>query len=620
MSKTIIISEDVLKSGVLDEIVETNQLPDAILQDVLVNKTPLSNNPAIPDDVGLEKLVLLSYKHSLQKDIPNGKIEKAKDAISKIVKETQEIERPIRNNLEQLICEKVVNLLNVPSEAVDFSLTLEDEISQSETMIPFGPNEAVASPYYYTDIAQQKTLVDEASKRKMINVLVAGAAQYYTKRILDESAAELDEFNGRLYDLYCDYLAINEHLLFCDKEINITEENKGLVGTSIVELGNDDTKNRLVAKGTTFPILVYETIKGFLEMCVAHGLPEDRRLADEVLSISDYLSAEPWNMRLGTAVWSYFNRAANNAPANTLPYVLMKISKLDTEKFSNLMKGVFQVTPQASMVLERVVKYAIKKNEHAEFNKKMDTLSNSLVVINDDEKLLNENVTDIVYHFTCSWPGIVHNDCFYFRCNDSPFPSKSNPKDYPYYMSVTRSKNSRIGYALKFEGASQPLARLMIDGRMINQSNLFRGSPFNFFYDAEWNGSESPSPKQHYHNFLNGNKRDSYPTAGYDIFSHDRIERDNKKYSSPDRDEFDASFRVQSEDRIYTKVQRLDDFHKYVLRMDILLNGRSRLAILTALKKMPGIDVWKDKIYFYEEVRDFDMQNDKGVPCARLIN
>ena len=124
-------------------------------------------------------------------------------------------------------------------------------------------------------------------------------------------------------------------------------------------------------------------------MCVAHGLPEDNDLADEVLSVSDYISAEPWNMRLGTSVWAYFKAAAKDAPAETLPYILMKVSKLTTDKFNALMQLIFHKSPKAIHILHRVSERAEDRLERDDFDKKMDTLSNSFVVINDDEKLLN---------------------------------------------------------------------------------------------------------------------------------------------------------------------------------------------------------------------------------------
>lgn len=381
MPKTIIIDKSVIDSGVLNEAIEINQLPS-----FLRVENPFTGNRCLPSDGFIEHEMLEAFKSITTSEVVrNGYA--TENSISETEKQCQEIENPMRNNLEQLITQTVTNFFGIPGDKIDFSVELVDSIDQSNTKVPFGPDEN--TPMTFDSIDTYGVLNDEVSKRVMQNALIAGASLAYARLLLSDVVGMLDEINPKLFDLYNDYFDINNYLLYTN-DSQITEENKQETGEVIVTLGNDERKNQLEAKGTIFPVLLYETIKGFFEIFTSHGLPEDEALATAVMSKSDYLLAEPWYMRLGPQIWGHFSSALRDIGyykrPELLPYVLMKLSQLSAQKYNRLIQEILTDTERSRKVLNRVCEYAEAKHEKQGFNDRLMTNRSRMAFMIDDEK------------------------------------------------------------------------------------------------------------------------------------------------------------------------------------------------------------------------------------------
>ena len=384
MPKTIIINDTIINKGILNEAIEFSQLPKHIRIDVLRNKTPLSNNLCFPYENYLERALSLTYGQVVNSETDNITLS---NKISKIKRDCQKIEEPFKNNLEILASNCVSDIFQIPADKIDFSVTLVDGIDQSKTDIPFGPNEEM--PDNLVSIDDFDIISKEVSKRKIINCLNAGAARYFSNILLCDLISNLDEINPHLYDLYVDYLKIGDTLLFITPE-DLSEHNKKLTGKVIVTLGNDERKNQLEAEGVILPVLLYETIKGFFEIFTSHGIPSDPQIAEAVVSKCDYLLAEPWYMRVGPFIWNAFNNILKDIKYNKrpelLPYILMKISQLEADKFIRLMKEILGGTQKAKRVMGRICEYAEKRLEKDNF---YDKLSNQN---KQNDFLLNDSI------------------------------------------------------------------------------------------------------------------------------------------------------------------------------------------------------------------------------------
>ena len=386
MPKTIIINDSIINKGILNEVIEFNQLPKHLRIQILRNKTPLSDNDCFPYENYLEKALASSYDHLSNNDIIKGK-NITPNEISKIEKQCQEIEKPVKNNLEELVSKNVCSLFGIPEDKVDFSLTLVDGIDQSKTNVPFGPNEDM--PVGLGSIDDINIISKEVTKRRLQNTINAGAADFFTNLILWNTTSNLDEINPELSDLYHRYMLINQFLLF-NTEVNITEKDKHETGNVIVTLGNDEVKNQLVAQGVIYPVLLYETIKGFFEVFTAHGIPSNPILSKVIISKCDYYLAEPWYMRLGPSIWGAFYDLLESAGLSKrykeLPWVMMKISQLPAKKYIRLMKEILAGTEKAKRVVKRIFDYATKNVEKQEFDNRMtNNRDNNAFMINDNE-------------------------------------------------------------------------------------------------------------------------------------------------------------------------------------------------------------------------------------------
>ena len=366
MPKTIIISESLLKNRRLMEAVENDVFPMDLRNDILKGIAPISNNYAVPQDSEfIDTLCSKIYEKAKR-------LGDAGDNAAEIIKTIKEKEKPLQDNLSAFVAKKVCQLFSVPEDTIDFAFNLVDGIDQSKTNVAFGPDEQ--TPVNVLQAYSQDEINDEVSKRKTIDILVAGAADFYTRQILDDSIGELDDFNVSLHSLYKNYLNACQYNLFCGDRQKLSEKDKKLTGISIVKIGNQERKNMLVADGVITPVLMYETIKGFFDMFAAHGLPEDRGMECLVLSKCDYISAEPWNMRLGPEL---FGRLTGCIPeqaedvAKLMPYIFMKLCSLPALKFNSLMQEVFEGTDAARRTMARIAEYADKRFQLDKFDNKV---------------------------------------------------------------------------------------------------------------------------------------------------------------------------------------------------------------------------------------------------------
>ena len=281
---------------------------------------------------------------------------------------------------------------------------------------------------------------------------------------------------------------------------------------------------------------------------------------------------------------------------------------------------------QSSSYFEKV--NAAFKQKHGGF----EPFEYHQVMYQEDKKSnkpnINEGVTDIVYHFTDGYRGIINQNCFYFRADDT-FDGR-HPEGFDFCLSVTRCKNDKEGYSLKYstqmetDGHITSYARFTLDGRLLNMNPNLKGQPFNFFYSRNLNRSDSPSPKQHYHNFLadpEASQHDNYPTYGYGIYDYD-FDPDTGEMKSmdsePDKTPEAAAFRVQNEDRIFSRIQRLDNANNYVKRIDIFVGTENQSNIIQQLMRTPNIQLYKDKIFIYKDNNEFNKQSNNCFALSRL--
>ena len=384
MSKTIIINEKMLNSPLLKEGILLNTLPDDIKDDLKKNETSLGANPAFPDEYGDSfdtKLTLKRFEETKKTLEKIGEIEDCDDitnALPSLIEKCKRLEKPIKNNLEKIAYNFIVTLFNIPDGSVNFSTELKEDLSSISLGVRVQSED---SEFQFDNVSHKKGLNDEIKKRRVINALMTGGAMRIASNI-KKYVADIYELEPKLPDLYRKILALNDYMLFTNKNEIVDSTNQ--LGMSKITIGNEQTKSEVVVEGAIFPILIYEEVRAFLELSAAHGLPMSKEEANYVMTKADYLQAEPWDMRLGPAMWDSIMNAIGDVDDELIPYIFMEICKLNTRRFNIFMQEILVGTKKGNEVVQNIVQHCIKKMEYSDFEDRLKTMNAQVTTINDE--------------------------------------------------------------------------------------------------------------------------------------------------------------------------------------------------------------------------------------------
>lgn len=374
----------------LNEGVLANELPDDVKMSLFNNTTSLGNNPAIPDifDVPfLYKLANNRFSTIKETLLDIGEINDFDDTeinsmLSKLINKCAEIERPFRDRLERLCVNYVIDTFNVPDDMIQIDVSLVDNVDLSAKSIIVDPIDG-DDELEYDDVNSAPKIRGEVFKRRLLEAICMGHAISLSSNI-DSYSESIDEFSPELCELYYKIIALNNYALYMKEDIGIDDENKRQLGTVNVEFGNETKQVRITAQGKIFPVLLSETLRGFMELFISHGLPKDKKTAEIVIGKSDFLKAEPWDMRLGPSLWVLLSKSFNDITLTELPYLLKRIASLDVDKFNFLMKEVFAKTKKGKQIMSKLCNMAKNDIEYNRFTDKMSKMKLDKSIITDE--------------------------------------------------------------------------------------------------------------------------------------------------------------------------------------------------------------------------------------------
>ena len=386
--KTIYINENMLNNENFRKGVLMDTLPSDIIDVVSANKTSLGNNPSIPDifDVPfLLKITEQGFEAAKNKLKEIGEITDVEEtelgpALSKLILKCKELERPHRNELEKCCINYVIDLFGVPEETVDIEVKLSDKVDLNRNSIILDP---IDGDDELDAVSDAMAIKGEVYKRRVLNALCMGGAMRMSNAF-DKYMDNIERLDPSLKDLYTKIISLNNYLLYTKSDFGLTDEQKMQLGTVEVSLGNEENKAKIEAQGVIFPILMSELIRGFMELFISHGLPSDRHTAIMVIGKSDFLKAEPWDMKLGPVLWDLLSNTFNDINSVELPYLLKRISKLNVDKFNYLMKEIFAKTRKGKEIMSSLSFKAKNDIEYDKFVDKMAKMKKDKGVITDE--------------------------------------------------------------------------------------------------------------------------------------------------------------------------------------------------------------------------------------------
>jgi hypothetical protein len=361
------------------------KLPKNILDIILSNKTSLGDNPALPPDLEDKFLVFLvdKYYEELLTHFDSIDIQELTDDLSSTMTECKNIENDNKEALEKLCSDIVNEIFNIPNDTLMIDMKLVDKVdTKQERLVPES-----SEGFSFDSIEDINSLTDEIYKRRLLNVLIMGASMYYSEHT-EAYAHNLYKIDGKLKKLYDKIMCANDLLLFHTKQSLSNKQKDG--GNVDVYISDELTPVKIESKGILFPILLEETIKGMLELSIAHGLPSERYKAEFITSKADFKLAELWDQRLGIPLWKRIIKTMDGVNEDPLEiglnFFFMEISQLSPKQFNTAMQEIFANTKTGKHIVKEISNKIHHQKEMDDFNDYMSSHQS-----NQDEYPINDN-------------------------------------------------------------------------------------------------------------------------------------------------------------------------------------------------------------------------------------
>ena len=181
---------------------------------------------------------------------------------------------------------------------------------------------------------------------------------------------ELSDINDTLPNTYKKMMSAADMMYYI-----IPDMDKGIRGGKCETEYNQDENGVSVpvvnAKAMVFPVLIHELCKGVMEVLSTHGLPIEENVASYVIDKADFLQAEPWDMRLGPAIWRRFCDAIPAEDFNLKHQVYVDVASMRPNEFNHLMKEIIGKTKKGKLMIGEIIEEIKKEIAEDDFNETM---------------------------------------------------------------------------------------------------------------------------------------------------------------------------------------------------------------------------------------------------------
>lgn len=295
-----------------------------------------------------------------------------------------------KEELEKLAVDLVVKEMGIPEGAMQFDAELVMQpmgAAEGMKQEPELPSEEEIEEF----MGDVETFNMERAKRRFLNSLIQGAA-FKGGHMFNLVSRELNDIDPQLMNLYTVTQSLMEHAYW------LYPDMEGMAGGGGGQMGQEEIDTEtdpptVKARAMTFPLLVHELVKGVYEVFGTHGLPDDPRQQEMVMSAEDTLPAEIWDSRLGPIFWEKFMAAY---PAEIFEddmkhiqhYLFMRFSKLNAEEFFRVAKLILSGNPQGNQFIQRMVDEIVKELNEYEAEQSYSS--------DDDDDLGDDDLDDLL--------------------------------------------------------------------------------------------------------------------------------------------------------------------------------------------------------------------------------
>lgn len=345
-------------------------LPSHLINDIKMEETSVSMIDFFNNRNGkhyLEELVLDEFnniKSSFGDDISNVTPDVINNKLNYLITKCIEKEEPIKNQLEKICFNIISEIFELPDNSFDFECHLMNEIHNNELPIHSEPNINTIS------------VTHDVQKRRFVNMLCVGGASYIVEKSKDLIYKHIGTIDEELPNLYERILKINELSLFVN-EVHLTDNDNKILGYCKVTLGNDEYLTNIESYGVIFPILLYESIKGFMEVFGTYSLTDFENDNNHIMKIADALEFEPWDMRIGKNIFKkiFLN---TDIESKYLPYIF--------RNFAEQNDGIINIlnNENKEAIMKKLSYDAIKKYKYENFESDLMKKQSDETIITDE--------------------------------------------------------------------------------------------------------------------------------------------------------------------------------------------------------------------------------------------
>ena len=278
-----------------------------------------------------------------------------------LVGECMQIEGKHKGELEKLAVQMIRDEYNISEDILEITAELTDKVSMEGTKKEKLPTMVEVE---FQDHDQIQDANDNVYKRRFLNAMTQGAAKKSSHmfHLVDK---ELSAMDPRLTNKYGKLMAAADYGYFVEPDMHDISEIQAdgvsvgkTVSGGIVKVTlptEENPKCHIHAQAMVFPVLIHELVKGVMEILSAHGLPEDDNVAIYVISKADFLAAEPWDMRLGPALWERFTKLIKPEDFHLKHNVYSELAALPVNEFNRSMREVMAGTKLGQDIINELV-------------------------------------------------------------------------------------------------------------------------------------------------------------------------------------------------------------------------------------------------------------------------
>lgn len=326
--------------------------------------------------------------------LPDGDIVgRLSNRISNLINRCRKIEGPLKGQLEPLCGTIASEMLGLPENVVNFSVFLDEStLSYKFHVTPDG-----GLKEHPSSINEVRRESREVLKRKAVNAYIDGIADSLMETAVRTHVNELFRLNDELPHLYIRIIAMNRLLQFV-KNITITDREPQQGGYEKVTIPNGDGLPSVEAHGMIFPILLYESFRGLLELCASAGLPDSLGEAENLLDGADVLCDAPWNCRFGMALYKgMFTDNGINPESQALPELIRALSTMSAEDIEEYTGNVLCGTRDGREMSVRLYEKAMHDTVYTSFAGDIEKRAEDFGLISDDECFSVEELDETPY-------------------------------------------------------------------------------------------------------------------------------------------------------------------------------------------------------------------------------